>query len=98
MVSLARNVTLHGSSLKPGSAGTVWLEALNTPPMAVLDFTGNWWGTTDSLAIAESIWDLHDDPDGNAFGVVDFMPIADGSLPTSATTMGGLKSYFRNRE
>ncbi|MBN2564259.1 MAG: hypothetical protein JXB46_00960 [Candidatus Eisenbacteria bacterium] len=27
----------------------------------VLDFTGNWWGTADSAAIAELIWDCEDD-------------------------------------
>ncbi len=58
------------------------------------DFSNNYWGVTDSSAIAALIWDGRDDstvPD-----IIDFMPFEGGSTPTEAATWGAVKSLFRD--
>ena len=67
------------------------------PATTTLDATGNWWGTTDPIAIAAKIYDYHDNP--SASPTVDFSgyldepdgdPAAGGTLAgtfTSDTTL-----------
>ncbi len=59
-----------------------------------LDFTNNFWGTTDPDEIAEWILDVNDDSANHV--VVNFLPIADGEVPTESTTLDGLKAMFRD--
>jgi hypothetical protein len=57
------------------------------------DLTNNYWGTTDTDLIAEWIWDHNDDT--SLRGIIDFLPIADGPVPTDSATLGGIKAMFR---
>jgi hypothetical protein len=59
-----------------------------------LDFTENYWGTTDSDEIAQWIFDGHDDED--VWMYVDYLPLADGPVATERTTWDSLKSMFRD--
>jgi hypothetical protein len=58
-----------------------------------LDLTGNYWGTTDAVVIAASIWDGNDEPAIQC--TMQFDPFADGPVPTETTTWGDLKALFR---
>jgi hypothetical protein len=57
----------------------------------------NWWGTTDPVAIAASIWDRSDNPE--ICVMVDFDPwcLVPGCEPTSVeeSSWGALKALFR---
>jgi hypothetical protein len=57
------------------------------------DFTGNYWGSTDTDYISEWILDGNDMPGVTLF--VEFLPIADGPVQTESTTWGAVKSLFR---
>jgi parallel beta-helix repeat protein len=51
-----------------------------------LNFTGNWWGTTNVTSIASSIDDLMDNPASTAHPLVDFLGFLDG--PTGNVVAG----------
>jgi hypothetical protein len=57
------------------------------------DLTNNYWGTTDTDQIAEWIWDYNDDPGTRAY--IEYLPIADGPVPTEPATLGGIKAMYR---
>lgn len=63
----------------------------------VVDMTMNWWGTADSTAIAESIWDCHDDPSVHA--CADFVPfcVSPGceATPVEPSSWGSIKAMYR---
>ena len=58
-----------------------------------LDFTLNYWGTTDPDEIAEWIYDGHDDPD--VWMYVVYEPMADGPVPTESRSWSDVKALFR---
>lgn len=58
-----------------------------------VDFSGNWWGTTDIEEISEGIWDCYDEPD--TYNCVIFEPIADGPVPVESHTWSEVKGMFR---
>ncbi|MFH2051192.1 MAG: right-handed parallel beta-helix repeat-containing protein, partial [bacterium] len=58
-----------------------------------LDFTGNYWGTTDPDSIAAMINDQNDDPALQC--IVQFEPFADGPVSAEKKSMGSFKSMFR---
>lgn len=58
-----------------------------------MDFSGNYWGTTDVDEISEWIFDGYDDED--VWLYVDFLPIADGPVPTQDITLDGLKALYK---
>jgi hypothetical protein len=85
-------VTLTESHFLPAQGYAVrcsstWANA------STLNLTGNYWGTVDALAISNSIWDAVDQPSINC--TAQFMPYADGPVPTESTTWGGLKALWR---
>ncbi len=57
------------------------------------DLTNNYWGTTDIALIESWIHDINDD--SSIHSVVDFLPIADGPVPTEKRTLGDLKAMYR---
>ncbi len=70
----------------------VYVDSYGGPPID-LDFTNNYWGTTDLELISSQIMDSNDD-DELSFTII-FEPIADGPLPTSKTSLDGLKALYR---
>ncbi len=58
-----------------------------------LDLTGNYWGTADAAAIAASIWDGNDETAIQC--TMQFVPFADGPVPTESTSWGNLKALLR---
>ncbi len=58
-----------------------------------MDFTNNYWGTTDPEYISQWIYDGNDDSDVGMFVV--FEPMADGPVQTESTTWGAVKALFR---
>ncbi len=58
------------------------------------DLSNNYWGTTDPDEI--SLW-INDasDADNNGILYVNFLPVADGPVPTEQKSLGGLRSMFR---
>ncbi len=63
-------------------------------PQVEMDFTNNYWGTTDLDLIASKIIDANDFD--NLSVTIVFDPVADGPLSTSETTLDGLKAMFRD--
>jgi len=59
----------------------------------IIDFSGNWWGTTAVEEIAEGIWDCEDFD--TAYNCVIFEPIADGPVSVEAHSLSGVKDLFR---
>jgi len=57
------------------------------------DFTGNYWGSTDTDSIAMWIQDVNDDP--AIHSVANILPIADGPVPREKKPLGSVKSMFR---
>ena len=85
-------VTLNNSHFLPSSGRAVrctdrWASD------HILDLTGNYWGTADSQAISNAIWDSVDDPQVNC--TVQFVPFANGQVPAETTTWGDLKALYR---
>jgi hypothetical protein len=93
----AGSVTLHNSHILGWDEWAVISLVANDPPLRSWDLTGNWWGTTDSTAIADAIWDGVDDQALNEYGIVDFWPIAPGPVPTRAERVGSLKAMYKPR-
>lgn len=59
----------------------------------VINLTGNYWGTSNVETIEEWIHDGNDD--SSIHGTVNFLPLADGPVPTENTTLDGLKAMYR---
>lgn len=58
-----------------------------------VDLSGNYWGTINIEEIETYIVDGEDLPNVNIY--VDFLPLADGTVATENTTLGGLKARYR---
>ncbi len=84
--------TIHRSHILP-AAGLAFKSAVYAGAPASIDLTGNYWGTTDSAAIAASIHDSQDDPALHC--TVLYEPFANGPVPTESTSWGDLKALFR---
>jgi hypothetical protein len=91
-VAAEARVTLRNSHLLPASGLGVLAIAYTGIPV-VLDLSGNYWGTTDTAIIDGMISDGNDDPAVHA--TVQYLPIANGPVPTDATSWGSVKSMFR---
>lgn len=93
-VSLAGDaiVTLNHSHILPVSGLGVRCAGY-WGDFQTLDFTGNYWGTTDPDSIAAMITDQNDDPALQC--IVQFEPFADGPVPNEKRSMGSIKAMFR---
>ncbi len=58
-----------------------------------VDMSENWWGTTDIAELDEWIYDGNDND--LVWMTVDYLPLADGPVPTTSTSLDGLKAMFR---
>ena len=75
------------------------VEARNggSPPIRTQDFTGNYWGTTDTAQIDAWIHDLNDQPNVN-YILVDYSPLAEHPIPVETTNIGALKAQYGHEE
>lgn len=86
------SAAFHGNHILKSQVGAVVLHYYNIPD-AGLDFSGNWWGTTDTDSLAAWIHDGADDPELEANVVFD--PMLDGPVAAERSSVGGLKGMFR---
>ena len=75
-----------------------WIYCPSTPGEVgvPVDFSQNYWGTTDLDEIAAGIWDCHDADD--AINCVTFLPIADGPVRTEPHSWSSVKALFERAE
>ncbi len=87
-------VTVTGSHILRTNSNFVECQYYTGTPIN-LDFTNNFWGTTDLDTISTYIWDHNDNPDLSV--TVEFEPISDVPLPVEGIekSFGGLKAMFR---
>lgn len=85
-------VSVHGSNIIPASGWAIYMETWGQSPSYTYDFSGNYWGVTDSTAVATSIWDGHDSDSINDY--IDFTPF-ELQLEVQRQTMGAIKALFR---
>lgn len=76
-----------------GDGPCVRLVAYTNPGPEVLDFTNNYWGTSEADSIAAWIWDENDD--SNVQGEVVFDPFSPVPLPDEKKSLGDVKRMFR---
>jgi hypothetical protein len=91
-VASESQVTLNTCHLLPDTGVAVRTYAY-FGTQVYLDLTGNFWGTTDADVIGSLILDSNDDPTVHC--TVNFLPFADGPVPTEFTSWGDLKALFR---
>ena len=61
LAELQSHVTLRNSHILDWTKYSVWMRDYPGPEDVTLDLVGNYWGLTDSSAIAASVWDGLDD-------------------------------------
>ena len=86
-VTLNRNHFLHIGQR------TVALQGYVYEPTAHLDFTNNYWGTSNPDSIEAWIWDGNDDPYIHA--IIDYEPFYSQPIPTEKKGVGDIKAMFR---
>ena len=57
------------------------------------DMTHNYWGATNPDILETWIWDANDDPGINS--IVNYLPMANGPVPTEEKSFGSIKAMFR---
>ncbi len=82
----------HGNHILKAGIGTIEVQYQTVPDQG-LDFSGNWWGTTDADSIAAWIHDVQDDP-GLVAEVV-YEPYLPAPVAAEQKSMGDLKRMFR---
>ena len=85
-------VSVNNSHILPSAGVGVEVGAYSGNQFE-LDFSGNYWGTTDADSIAAMIHDSQDDPSIHC--TVQFEPFAIGPVPTEKTSLGSFKAMFR---
>lgn len=85
--------TINGCHILHDAGPSVRLTAFVNPPIATLDFTGNYWGTDSADSLASWIIDHNDVPAVNA--IVDFDPFSAAPLPAEQKSLGSVKNLYR---
>ena len=83
----------NGNHILHGDGPAVKLSGFIDPPAEILDFSNNYWGTTEADSIAAWIWDENDD--SNVEGEVVFEPFSPVPLPDEKKSLGDVKRMFR---
>ncbi len=92
-ISSNSSVLVNNSHILPSSGLGVMASAYFGDQFN-LDFSGNYWGTTDADSIATMIHDSQDDPSIHC--TVQFEPFASGPVSTEKKSLGSLKAMFRD--
>jgi len=81
--------------LNGGSQYSIYLFEGGVQHMATINLSNNYWGTTDSTAIADWILDKNDD--SSMINEVQFLPFSADPLPVEGLkkSFGGMKAMFR---
>lgn len=88
----------HNNHILPGGSYSVLLDGFPDHTQDThLDFTNNYWGTTEPDSIAAWIWDGNDFqvPFQGIYAVVDYEPFSTVPLDTEKESLGGFKSMFK---
>ncbi len=91
-ISSNSSVLVNNSHILPSSGVGVMTSAYFGDPY-ILNYSGNYWGTTDADSIATMIQDSQDDPSVHC--TVKFEPFANGPVPTEKKSFGSFKAMFR---
>lgn len=91
-VSSEARLTLNNSHILPAAGLAVRTSGYYNTPI-ILDLSHNYWGTTDTAEIDNLIFDVNDDTSNHY--MVQYLPIANGPVPTESTSWGDLKALFR---
>lgn len=93
MISAEATTTpIHGNHIMRGSGYAVIVDSFGYDEGAVVDLTGNYWGTAERDSIQAWILDDYGDPDSP---VIVFEPFSSTPLSRHDSTMSDLKEMFR---
>ena len=92
---LDSTLDFHGNHILNSGGFSVFARFSAGPPLIVHDFSGNYWGTTDTDQIDAWIEDRFDDPTVN-YVVVDYLPLAEGPVSNEPSSFGSFKARFKN--
>ena len=85
--------SFHGNDILRGTAPYIRIMNYLSPAIASLDFTGNWWGTTDADSIVAHLEYTNVGPE---LGVdVLWQPYLAESVPSKQSSVGELKARFQ---
>ncbi len=87
------SVSLNDGHILNAGGWSVRTTTFPGSPEITVDFTNNYWGTTEADSISAWILDGLDDPDIEA--IVDFEPFSPVPLPTEQKSMSDIKRMFR---
>ncbi len=90
-----RQQSIRRNSFLRNEAVDGYLVVCDTPGFVepeTLDFSGNYWGTTDTATIDRWIDDGNDTGTGVTIG---YLPLLEASVPTGSTSFGGLRALYR---
>jgi nitrous oxidase accessory protein NosD len=77
---------LNGNDIQGNIDWNVYLGGAANAASTLLDFTNNWWGTADGVAVAGKI---HDASYNAGVGFVDYLPMLNASKDTGGETYQG---------
>lgn len=80
---------IHGNRLLGNTSKNLFADAFGAGNTKVIQAQGNWWGTTDALAISTSIRDRKDDADAPYVDFSGFLDAAGGSPASTETPLYG---------
>jgi len=95
LINKVVSLTVNNCDLAGGERGVVWcLDTHSCGEPRTLDFSNNYWGTSDPDSIEALIRDLND-PDTECCYYIDYEPYRSDSTPVQRRNFGDIKALFR---